>query len=187
VVVNKDQSQNLHLTAQLPQPVKSATLVQMTQMSEGAADPSLTATGGIMIQGCAVNLGSPFSVGAGYTLAASGSQLNCYVPALCAVLIQIVPGPTLMSAYLTAKGGATTFVLGGTLQFTAYGHYSDGSLASLPDAYGNIVTGWNTSNHAIAKISTLGHATAMGLGAVRIEATIGNLTATPCEVTVIAP
>jgi hypothetical protein len=158
----------------------------MTQMSLGAADPSLTATGGITIQGSTINLGSPFSVGAAYTLTPNGPQLNCFVPALSAVLIQIVPGPTLISVYLAGKGGATTIVLGGTLQFIAYGHYSDGSVASLPDAYGNTVTGWNTSNHAIAKISSLGHATAISLGPVHIEATIGALTATPCEVTVIA-
>ena len=60
------------------------------------------------------------------------------------------------------------------------------ALKFLPDAYGNSVTGWNTSNHAVAKISTLGHATALSLGPVSIEAAIGTLTASPCEVTVIA-
>jgi hypothetical protein len=56
----------------------------------------------------------------------------------------------------------------------------------LPDAHGNTVTGWNTSNHAVAKISSLGHATAYSLGPVSIEATIGSLSASPCKVTVIA-
>jgi hypothetical protein len=158
----------------------------MTQLSAGAEGPDLTAIQGVTIQGASVMLGSPFLAGAAYSLIPNGSQLNCYVPALSAVLIQIVPGPRLVSAYVEGKAGATTIVLGGTLQFIAYGNYSDGSVASLPDAYGNTVTGWNTSNHAVAKISTLGHATALSLGPVSIEAAIGTLTASPCEVTVIA-
>jgi hypothetical protein len=186
VIVNKDQTQNLQLTVQLPQSAISASLLEMTQLSAGATGPDLTAIQGVAIQGASVNLGSTFSAGAAYTLTTNGSQLNCYVPALSAVLIQIAPGPTLVSAYVAGKGGATTIVLGGTLQFIAYGNYSDGSVASLPDAHGNTVTLWNTSNHAIAKISTLGHATALGLGTVKIEATIGTLSASPCAVTVIA-
>jgi hypothetical protein len=189
VIVNKDPLQNLQLTVQLPQPANSATLLEMTQLSEGAVTPELTAIQGVTIQGSSVNLGTPFSPGAAYTLTANGSQLNCYVPALSAVLIQVVPvppGPTLISVYLEGKQGATTIVLGGTLQFTAYGNYSDGSVASLPDASGNEVTLWNTSNHAIAKSSTLGHVTALSLGTVYIEATVGALQASPCQVTVIA-
>ena len=46
VVNNKDQTQNLKLTAQLPQAAHSATLVAMTQLSSGATEPSLAATGG---------------------------------------------------------------------------------------------------------------------------------------------
>ena len=92
----------------------------------------------------------------------------------------------MVSAYVEGKAGRTTIVLGGTLQFIAYGNYSDGSVASLPDAHGNRVAGWNTSNHAVAKISGSGHATALILGPVYIEATIDTLTASPCEVTVIA-
>ncbi len=189
VIVNKDQIQNVQLTVQLPQSAQSASLLEMTQLSVGAAGPDLTAIQGVTIQGAGVILGSTFSAGAGYTLIANGSQLDCYVPALSAILIQIVPtppGPTLVSAYVAGKGGATTIVLGGTLQFIVYGNYSDGSVASLPDAHGNTVTAWNTSNHAVAKISTLGHATAFSLGLVNIEATIGALSASPCEVTVIA-
>jgi hypothetical protein len=189
VIVNKDPVQNLQLTIQLPQPASSATLLEMTQLSAGAVTPELTATDGLTIQGASVILGSPFAAGPAYTLTTDGSQLNCYVPALSAVLIQVVPvppGPTLISVYLEGKQGATTIVLGGTLQFTAYGNYSDGSIASLPDAYGNTVTLWNTSNHAITKISTLGHATALSLGTVYIQATVGALTASPCQVTVVA-
>jgi Bacterial Ig-like domain (group 2) len=189
VIVNKDPIQNLQLAVQLPQPAQSATLLEMNQLSEGAVMPELVATDGVTIQGSPVNLGSPFSAGAAYTLSANGSQLNCYVPGLSAVLIQVVPvppGPTLISVYLQGKQGAATIVLGGTLQFTAYGNYSDGSVATLPDASGNAVTLWNTSNHTIAKISAQGHATALSLGTVYIEATVGAIIASPCQVTVIA-
>ena len=92
--------------------------------------------------------------------------------------------PTLVSAYLIPKGGATTMVTGSTLQFIAYGVYSDGSVGKLPDTRGNSVTGWNTSKHSVAIISMRGHVTAMGAGTVNIGAAIGSLYATPWTVTV---
>jgi hypothetical protein len=92
--------------------------------------------------------------------------------------------PTLVSAYLAPKGGATTMVTGSTLQFIAYGVYSDGSVGKLPDARGNSVTAWNTSKHSVAIISMRGHVTAMGAGTVNIGAAIGSLHATPWTVTV---
>ena len=92
----------------------------------------------------------------------------------------------LVSAYLIANGNANTMLAGGKLQITAYGTSEDVSVAPLTDSQGSAVTGWNTSNHAVAKISTLGHATALSLGPVNIEATIGTLSASPCAVTVIA-
>jgi Bacterial Ig-like domain (group 2) len=95
--------------------------------------------------------------------------------------------PTLVSTYVVAKGGAHTMVLGSTLQFLAYGVYSDGSVDELPDSQGDSVTGWNTSNHSVAKISTRGHATALGVGSVDIEATVGAIGASPWELTVSTP
>jgi hypothetical protein len=92
--------------------------------------------------------------------------------------------PTLVSAYLGTKGGTNTMVAGGTLQIIAYGVYSDGSVGTLPDSQGNAVTAWNTSNHAVAKISSGGHATALGAGTVNMEGAIGNLIASPLAVTV---
>ena len=56
--------------------------------------------------------------------------------------------PTLVSAYLETRGSVNTMVAGGTLQIIAYGVYSDGSVGTLPDSQGNVVTGWNTSNHS---------------------------------------
>jgi hypothetical protein len=78
-------------------------------------------------------------------------------------------------------------VVGGTLQITAYATYSDGSVGSLPDSQGNAVTGWNTSNHAVARISSLGHATAAGAGSVSIEAMVGAIIVSPMTVTVMTP
>jgi hypothetical protein len=107
-----------------------------------------------------------------------------------ATLIAASPGSTgvtLVSAYLVSNGGTKTIVLGGTLQFVAYGTYSDGSVVSLPDAQGNKVTGWNTSNHLVAKVSSLGHVTATGAGTANVEASIGALTASTWQVTVTRP
>jgi hypothetical protein len=89
VIVNKDLTQNLQLTAQLPQSASSATLLEMTQLTSGATAPDLTATSGVTIQGALVNPDGTFSPSAAYTLTPSGTQIACYVPALSAVLIQI--------------------------------------------------------------------------------------------------
>jgi len=89
VVVNKDSTQNLQLTTQLPLTAKSATLLEMTQLTSGASAPDITATSGVTIQGASVSASGEFSPGAAYTLTASNTQLMCYVPALSAVLIQI--------------------------------------------------------------------------------------------------
>lgn len=89
VVVNKDLTNNLKLTAQLPQSANSATLLELTQLSTGASAPDLSATGGVTIQGASVNNDGTFSPGTAYILSPSGTQLTCYVPALSAILIQI--------------------------------------------------------------------------------------------------
>jgi hypothetical protein len=89
IVVNKDSTQNLQLSAQLPQSASSAILLAMTQLSSGATAPDLSATSGVTIQGASVNLDGTFAPSAAYTLSPSGSQLTCYVPALSAVLIQV--------------------------------------------------------------------------------------------------
>ena len=89
IVNNKDSTQNLQLTAALPQMVNSATLLQLAQSSTGATGAILSATTGVTIQGALVNVDGTFSPAAGYTLSASGSQVTCYVPALSAVLIQM--------------------------------------------------------------------------------------------------
>jgi hypothetical protein len=89
-------------------------------------------------------------------------------------------GKTLKSAYLHAA--ANTMVTGSTLQFTAYGVYSDGSVSKLP----NTAITWGTSNHKVAVISMGGHVTAVGAGAVNVQAVIGGLRASYWTVTVAA-
>jgi hypothetical protein len=93
-------------------------------------------------------------------------------------------GKSLTSAYLRPKSGANTMTTGSTMQLIAYATYSDGTTGTLPDAQGNVVTWWNTTNHAVAKISSEGHATALATGSINMEAMVGALTATPWPVTV---
>ena len=93
-------------------------------------------------------------------------------------------GPRLVSAYLVSEGGVKSIPVGKTLQFIAHGVYSDGTSAILPDTEGNVVTAWNTSDHTVAKISSLGHVTAVGVGTATIEGFIGNLEASTSEVAV---
>jgi hypothetical protein len=85
---------------------------------------------------------------------------------------------TMTSAYLQAM--ANTMAAGKTLQFTAYGVYSDGSASLLP----NSAIAWGTSNHKVAVISMGGHVTAVSAGVVNIQATIGTLKASYWTVTV---
>jgi hypothetical protein len=90
IVNNKDLTSSLNLSVQLPQSASSAALLEMTQLSSGASAPSLTATSGVTIQGASVAVDGSFSPGPAYTLSPSARQLSCYVPALSAVLIQIM-------------------------------------------------------------------------------------------------
>jgi hypothetical protein len=89
IVNNKDLTNNLSLSIQLPQTAGSATLLEMTQLTSGASAPDLTATSGVTIQGAGVGVDGSLSPAAAYTLIPNGMQLTCYVPALSAVLIQI--------------------------------------------------------------------------------------------------
>jgi hypothetical protein len=89
VIVNKDSTQNLQLTAQLPQTMNSAALLELTQLSSGATGPNLSATSGVTIQGATIGVNGGFTPSAAYTLTLNGAQVNCYVPALSAVLVQL--------------------------------------------------------------------------------------------------
>jgi hypothetical protein len=88
IVNNKDLTNNLSLTIQLPQSVSTATVLELTQLSTGDDTPTLTATSGVTIQGVGVGSNGSFSPEPAYTLTAGSSQLTCYVPALSAILVQ---------------------------------------------------------------------------------------------------
>jgi hypothetical protein len=129
----------------------------------------------------------PFTVAAGTTIkaiASWGAGANQgivfpsfgYVPSAVTTLTVTPATRSLVGAYLRAN--ANSIAPGSTLQLTAYGMYSDGTSAPLPDAQGNAVTLWNTSNHAIAKVSTRGHLTALANGQVNVQATVGNVKST---------
>ena len=89
VVVNKDVSQNLDLRIALPGSTTSAKLLELTQLTEGAARPSLAAATGVTIQGASVTTDGGFAPAAAYDLRVDGEQVSCYVPALSAVLIKL--------------------------------------------------------------------------------------------------
>jgi hypothetical protein len=143
---------------------------------------------------------APFTVAAGTTvkaIASWGQGANQgivfpsfgYVPSSVTTLVVAAGTPALTSRTLTGAylhANANAIKVGSTLQFTAYGTYSDGSVSRLPDAEGNAVTLWNTSNHALAKASSGGHVTALGTGSVNVEAAIGSLKSTPWTVTIAA-
>ncbi len=94
--------------------------------------------------------------------------------------------PTLVSASLSTPGSEATIAAGHTLQFSAIGKYSDGSVATLPDAYGNAVTAWTSTSPQVGSISSEGLVTAVASGATNIWAKVGNLTASPWGLTVTA-
>jgi hypothetical protein len=138
----------------------------------------------------------PFKVAAGATVKARaswGQGANQgivfpsfgYVPSSVTTMVVAAQARTLVSAYLHANGN--TMVQGGSLQFSAYGVYSDGSTSLLPDGEGNAVTAWNTSNHALALVSSRGGVTAVAAGRVNVQAVIGSLNSSLWTVTIGAP
>jgi hypothetical protein len=107
-----------------------------------------------------------------------------YVPSAVVTGVVSASGRTLKSFVLHPASNSKTMTVGSTMQLIAYATYSDGSTGTLPDAEGNVVNWWNTTNHAVAKISSEGHATALAAGWINMEAMVGPLTATAWTVTV---
>jgi hypothetical protein len=89
LLVNKDSTNSLQASLQLPQKIKYALLQEMTQFTSGATGPSLSAIEGFTIGGASVSLSGSFAPATAYTLPISGSTVTCYVPALSAVLVQL--------------------------------------------------------------------------------------------------
>ena len=138
---------------------------------------------------------APFSVPAGTimkAIASWGEGANQgivfpsfgYIPSAVVTGVVTASGRTLKSFVLRPASSSKTMTVGSTMQLIAYATYSDGSTGTLPDKEGNVVNWWNTTNHGVAKISSLGHATALAAGSINMEAMVGALTATPWPVTV---
>lgn len=92
LIVNKDATENLDLSIELPpsdQLMGSATLQLMTQHTDGTKSPDLAATSGVTIQDGSVATDGALVVRVPYELNLAGGRLSCYVPALSAVLIRI--------------------------------------------------------------------------------------------------
>jgi hypothetical protein len=82
VLVNKDTLQNLTLTIQANQPVKTASMQTMT-------GPSLAALSGVTIQGATMNKDGTFAPASPGTLTPAAGRTTCFLPALSAALISI--------------------------------------------------------------------------------------------------
>lgn len=78
------------------------------------------------------------------------------------------PVPTLTSMTVTAGGSSVT--AGKTLQFTATGHYSDGSTKDLTST-----ATWSSSDTTVATINASGVATGVKAGSAMISATSGTV------------
>lgn len=85
------------------------------------------------------------------------------------ILEQSATGAAEAEVEAAAAAEATIYV-GGTVQFLAIGHYSDGSVEDLTD---QIV--WSSSNSAVATVSSTGLVTGVSPGVVTITATFGEL------------
>ena len=109
--------------------------------------------------------------------------------------LTVTPAPvTLSSVTLSAAGGATTMIVGGTLQISATCHYSDGSTTScqVADIHGNAVSAWTSSDTTKATIGAVGSAhpglvTAVAPGSVTIQATVGSVHSGTYGLTISAP
>jgi len=88
IVLNKEESINVHLEIELPGGVRNASLIEMTQRSPGADAANALATSGVTIQGAEVGTDGSFYPSRPYELQPEGAKLTCYVPALSAVLIR---------------------------------------------------------------------------------------------------
>ena len=83
LLVNKGSTQKLQASVSFGQSVQQATLLQMTA-------PGLTSTSGVTIQGASVNVDGSFAPGTPYAAPqVTGNVVNCYVPSLSAVLLQV--------------------------------------------------------------------------------------------------
>lgn len=80
--------------------------------------------------------------------------------------------PTMTNAWLTAPNNQNTGFVGGTLQFTAYASYSDGTTnVVIPSSQ---ITQWTSNNTAVMTISQTGLGTFVGAGKATAQALLIN-------------
>ena len=171
---NRDENTGIWYTTDGTNPVPGAGTARYIS-SGGSITVGATTVKAVGMWGAA---NQPTSYPAGYGYVPSAMVSAVFIGNLS------VSAKTVVSGYLRPKSGANTMTAGGTMQMTAYVTYSDGSTGTLPDTQGNVVTSWNTTNHVVAKISSLGHATALVAGSISMEATIGPLKLTSWAVNV---
>jgi Fn3 associated/Bacterial Ig-like domain (group 2) len=112
----------------------------------------------------------------------SSNVVTLSTPGLAAP--SIAGGKKITSGYLRPRSGGNVMPVGSNVQMVAYVTYSDGSTGTLPDAQGNKVTWWNTTNHKVAQIAGKGYVTALAAGSIKMEAMVGSVTLTAWPVTV---
>jgi len=172
IINNKDETQNLSVTIQLPRSAQTAQLIAMT-------GPSLSATTGVAIQGSAIANDGSFSPGAPYTLPVSGSSVTCYVSPLSAVLIQVAfsgaaPLTVVSDAAASAEGAPQSLL-------AAYGTNLSSSV-SLRDSAGVAYTPAALATSSSEVVFEIPAAASLGAALV----TIGSQTAAAL-VSAVAP
>jgi hypothetical protein len=96
--------------------------------------------------------------------------------------------PTLNSVSLTAAGPVTSIQVGTSVQINAACHYANGTTTgcNTPDAYGNSVSNWNTSNAGIVSLNSSGLAGGVAVGSANLTATVAGVTSPPFTLSVTA-
>jgi hypothetical protein len=89
LLLNKDTNRSMRVTARLPQPINHADLYEMSSGANGGGPAMLTATTGVTLQGSAVGVDGSYRPAPPYTPNFSGNQLDCFVPAVSAVLVRV--------------------------------------------------------------------------------------------------
>ncbi|HWA94798.1 MAG TPA: Ig-like domain-containing protein [Terracidiphilus sp.] len=119
------------------------------------------------------NTGLATGVSAGYTtIAATDGNVT-------GTATLIVADSVLSS--ITVTPATPSIVAGNTQQFTATGHYSDGSTSNITNS-----CTWNSSNTSIATIVSTGLATGVAAGSTTITATLDSISGTT-SLTVTSP
>ena len=114
------------------------------------------------------------------------ATVNGSVVSAAYILTVQAPSVSLTNVSLVTTGGATSLGVGGTNQLTAICTYSDGSTThcNTADAHGTAVTGWTSSNQALATVSGSGLVTGLATGLVTLTATAGGLTSAGLPLTI---